>query len=1041
MLNSKIWHSDKLSNIKHNYSMEAGQTQAEATFPPEVTSFLKIAKGEFSDKDYVALLRLLVSFLCEAKSCLEQLHNVRNMVKHLPKLELALNISLPEEYRTTEISTAMVKAFVAEFMEEAGDIHIEFVRCTCFFRNKEISPVEYYARVMSLMDHHPLLFKKFQLLFPNINQAAANNQESLPSENILQDYKRVNELMMEIANKIREKEDFENKPIVDLAEEIKEAFARSDTNKFRKAKRKLKAFFEGYTRVHISIFKCIQLYILGIINIKEFTELTEPLPNVSAEEKAKVTKMLARRCDSRRQFSWLCRPSSYLAQTQCRTVGSYMKLPDDYPSFASTGRETNELNDNWVSIASKFESSSFKILRKSDFEERSCDYEDSMFKIDMTISCCELVMASLEDVLREIHTMPKEHVYSRCTQGALGRLIRKLLKGNAKDLLKQIRENPAEGVEDFLRRVRRHSEIHKKVKKDIATRWSEVCKERHPKVIDYRVPYFKQMERECLNIMSFYIEIKDRFYQIRTYSTSRYVNKDAVYCNSFPTLPPEALHTTRIPGDEASRLSENKANGLLSPQLLLRFDNPKAFAETYQLLLKQMLKKCTSDTEKNKVKFAFDSIMTEFFKFDVTKVNPDTAEDLTAAELKKLASEQFFDKRLRNIHLHILDVWREVGSGMQRPGRKTQSPDRTPESAEERRSEAKEADNPETEDDEESEDMDEEVDEEDDEEVAEEWLEEDEEDQADAVPHMEFFEEGNGCFLPNPRESKAVFYGTLEFYSFFRFFHCIYERLMKGRVLAARGVEEKIKKRSHQRMQEQHKERLKQEQFEDVYMRGLNLLLSNRMENAKYETFCKHCLNSQAYLMYGLDKVIGSAAKMFIECVLYTKHSFDVLEYYLEQPRNYPEVVYFAHYNRHFMDAKESFRMHFCSRVKVLSVHYYVSPYAYREKSYCRALQKFVDSDMALGLGHCRRRFDQSEVMKSDGPGMRGVSGEDVITKQGVEYKATQEDHEWKLYYEPGGEDFVLRKDELGPNEVFAAQVAKAALFEKWLEACCDMQT
>eukprot|EP00826_Nyctotherus_ovalis_P008122 TRINITY_DN12096_c0_g1_i2.p1 TRINITY_DN12096_c0_g1~~TRINITY_DN12096_c0_g1_i2.p1 ORF type:complete len:757 (-),score=151.79 TRINITY_DN12096_c0_g1_i2:147-2417(-) len=746
-----------------------------------------------------------------------------------------------------------------------------------------------------------------------------------------------------------------------------------------------------------------------------------------------MTKILARRCDSRRQFSWLCKPSSDLAQTKCKTIGSYMRLPENYPSFVSTGRETEELNDTWISAASGFEGNPFRVACRDEFEERLWDYEDKTFEIDMAINCCEFVILSLEGILKEIHLKPKEYAYSRCIQGRLGRLIKNLLQDNVKDILKQIGENASEGIEACLKRVRKHSETQKKGKSKIATVWKNLCKERHLRVTDHRASYFKQMEREYINILSFYSEIKECFYKIRSHSISRYVNKDAIYYNSFTTLPPEVFHTTRIPGDTALRPSEREVSGLLPPQLLLRFDDPRAFAETYKILLKQISRKCTLDTEINKVKFAFGSIMTEFFKFDVTKINPGTAEDFTVAELKRLASEQFFDIRLKNKHLHILDVWKEVGGRVQRIRKRNQNPDCTSEKAQEHRD--KDTENKLNEENEESEEMDEEVNEEEDEEVAEEWLEEDEEEEADVIPYMEYFEEGNGSFSPTPRESKAVLYGTLEFYSFFRYFHCIYERLMKGRVLAGKGVEEKMRKRSGSRIQEMYMDKLKREQYEEIYMRGLNLLLSNRMENTKYETFCKHCLGSQHYLMYGIDKIIVSAAKMFRECILYGKYSFDILKYYLEQPRNYPEVIYFTHYNRCFMEVRESFRMHFCSRVKVLSVHYYMSPYAYREKSYSKSLQKFIDSDMVLGFGHIKKQFDQSEVEESDIFVIEGPSGEDVIVKQGVEYKVTQEDHEWKLYYEPGGEDFMLRKDELSPSEMLATQIMKAARFEKWLKA------
>jgi histone deacetylase complex regulatory component SIN3 len=134
-------------------------------------------------------------------------------------------------------------------------------------------------------------------------------------------------------------------------------------------------------------------------------------------------------------------------------------------------------------------------------------------------------------------------------------------------------------------------------------------------------------------------------------------------------------------------------------------------------------------------------------------------------------------------------------------------------------------------------------------------------------PPMEFhIDKGkreNMHFLPSSAELNAVMYGTVNFYSFFRHFHCLYERLIKARVLATKGLEEVIEgkielRNKYANLTEEKKKELQDEQYEEIYIRGLNALIHGNIDTAKYEDFCRHCLGPQAYLMFSLDKLINS---------------------------------------------------------------------------------------------------------------------------------------------------------------------------------------
>ena len=165
----------------------------------------------------------------------------------------------------------------------------------------------------------------------------------------------------------------------------------------------LKNIFRDKTKVYKEVLKCIDLYTLGIITLYELDEAIESVFEEvnAAKEKEKLIRVLASRCNSRKQSSWFCKSLSNLGDIECKKIGSYLLIPSDYPSFISTGRDpklSQEINDYWISVASGSED----FTRKNIYEEQLRKCEDERFEYDMVLNICDYIIDVLGKLSSEI---------------------------------------------------------------------------------------------------------------------------------------------------------------------------------------------------------------------------------------------------------------------------------------------------------------------------------------------------------------------------------------------------------------------------------------------------------------------------------------------------------------------------------------------------------------------------------------------------------------------------------------------------------------
>lgn len=157
--------------------------------------------------------------------------------------------------------------------------------------------------------------------------------------------------------------------------------------------------------------KCLDLYSHDAISRRDMFLLVQELfgpNNVDLYDEFKALLSARSAYDSSQQDMWFSIPLSEIDFSQCRRcTPSYRILPSDYPRPISSGREAHKesavLNDEWVSIPiGSEESTSFKQMRKNQYEESLFRSEDDRFDIDMVIDSNTSCIRLLEPIAEEI---------------------------------------------------------------------------------------------------------------------------------------------------------------------------------------------------------------------------------------------------------------------------------------------------------------------------------------------------------------------------------------------------------------------------------------------------------------------------------------------------------------------------------------------------------------------------------------------------------------------------------------------------------------
>ena len=424
----------------------------------------------------------------------------------------------------------------------------------------------------------------------------------------------------------------------------------------------------------------------------------------------------------------------------------------------------------------------------------------------------------------------------------MNRCITKLFGDLANQFLEKVRTKPEETLKVFLEHLKLHRIRNAKTKQEQNKQWKELCEKNFHKSLDHRAFYFKQEERKNTNTKAFYDDIKKR------YDSLQHNKEDSkpIYYNSFIMLPPEDFHVKVIEGDEIAELPLDQVKKYKHklPQLRLRFDNKEAFEDAYKLVIHQIMNGHNSQSERKKAREIIDILMETFIGFEGKELEVDDVEEFNEEDLKTVMMKRFFFKRMDYAELDYTAAWKKIKAGEMKSEEsendkegKKPKPNRQPKP---NRGHNK---------------------------------------KLEAIRIPSLLERGlikeshNGepmeFLLREVTTDKAMFlpiednvlYANCNFYSFFRHFYCLYERLIKARILAGNCIEAEVKANIDSKYIElwnKESDKFKKEGYEQIYLKGLYSLLGNSIDTGKYEDLCYHCLGTQAYLLFSIDKLMSS---------------------------------------------------------------------------------------------------------------------------------------------------------------------------------------
>ena len=444
-----------------------------------------------------------------------------------------------------------------------------------------------------------------------------------------------------------------------------------------------------------------------------------------------------------------------------------------------------------------------------------------------------------------------------CSQGNIFRQVKKFFGDMAIQVLDSIREKPEETLNNFLDDLKMHCERHLKIKHEQERQWRELCEKNFYKSLDHRAFYFKQGEKKSTNTKAFFADIKQRYDKRELEITPESIKKggslNSIYYNSYTMLPPEDFHMNAIADDEIAKLTPEQINKYAKklPQFQLRLDNKEAFEDAYKLVLYHIINGHSSQPEKEKSRMMLNDLMKNFIDFDAKSLPIDEIAEYSEEDLKIIMSEDFILKRMNYIDLDFHAAWEKIKAESNsedmndEKGTKSKAirPTKDSRGGHNRKMEG------------------------------------------NKVPYIldrglaHLTHEGEGMdfflgkdkdieeamFLPIKTNKSNILYGDANFYSFFMHFYCLYERIIKAKSLANINIETEIKGKTNLEPKyvdiwKKSQEIFRKEQYEEIYLKGLYSLLSNSIDTARYEDFCRCCLGPQGYLLFSIDKLINSVS-------------------------------------------------------------------------------------------------------------------------------------------------------------------------------------
>ncbi len=241
--------------------------------------------------------------------------------------------------------------------------------------------------------------------------------------------------------------------------------------------------------------------------------------------------------------SWHSVPLSEIDFSRCRRCSpSYRALPRDYPNPPCSERseaEAKVLNDVWVSLPmGSEENSTFRHMRKNQYEETLFQCEDMRFEIDMCIDSNaatlhrlikisdELLFLSENELLLTKGSSVKKSlvpdgagfggkIYQYTLDGRVLGVIHKLAikriyGDDGNEMLELCFKNPAVALPIVVNRLRQKDEEWRAARDMLNKKWKDLAELNYYMSLDHRSITWRATDKRATSTRSLVAEIKDR---------------------------------------------------------------------------------------------------------------------------------------------------------------------------------------------------------------------------------------------------------------------------------------------------------------------------------------------------------------------------------------------------------------------------------------------------------------------------------------------------------------------------------------------------
>lgn len=241
--------------------------------------------------------------------------------------------------------------------------------------------------------------------------------------------------------------------------------------------------------------------------------------------------------------SWHSVPLSEIDFTRCRRCSpSYRALPRDYPNPPCSERSEEEskvLNDVWVSLPmGSEENSTFRHMRKNQYEETLFQCEDMRFEIDMCIDSNAATLQRLIKISDELQFLSENElmltkgssvkkllvpdgagfggkIYQYTLDGrVLGVIhkhaIKRIYGDDGNEMLELCFKNPTVALPIVVNRLRQKDEEWRAARDALNKKWKDLAELNYYMSLDHRSITWRTIDKRATSTRSLVAEIKDR---------------------------------------------------------------------------------------------------------------------------------------------------------------------------------------------------------------------------------------------------------------------------------------------------------------------------------------------------------------------------------------------------------------------------------------------------------------------------------------------------------------------------------------------------